>query len=309
MEYVARIDGILEALLSRESLNQAEQKCRHCHEGHWAVWRCRDCSLGVPMCRGCMRASHAVNPFHRIERWNGSFFQTAHLWEVGTYLLVPHHVGTPLCENLKLQMNFLETGETAKDNAEQTLLQGVDPRAAPAPAPAFSADNEHHDVTVGHADGVHNDQCEEEFMQYLQDLLENGTGDLGDAHMEHPADFGELEDELEQEEVETPIINQYLPSEVGPGAGKDTAGGPPSALPFIGTYLRVVHSNGIHDIAMVSCECRGHNMLHCDLLAARLLPASFQRIRTLFTVELLDHFRLFNLELKASAYQFYQLLR
>ncbi|KAF8811081.1 hypothetical protein BYT27DRAFT_7221743 [Phlegmacium glaucopus] len=167
-----RIDGLLEALLSRESLNEGDKQCRHCDQGHWAVWRCRDCALGVPMCRGCMRASHMANPFHRIERWNGGFFRSADLWEVGIYVLVQHHSGTPLCETLT----------------------------------------------------------------------------------------------------------------------EDAAGASVSALPFLGTYLRVVHSNGIHDIAMVSCECRGHNI-------------------TLFTVQLLDIFRLCNLELKASAYQFYQLLR
>jgi hypothetical protein len=60
---------------------------------------------------------------------------------------------------------------------------------------------------------------------------------------------------------------------------------------------------------MVSCECHGHDNFPFDLLAARLLPTSFKRIKTLFTAQLLDFFRLSNLELKASAYQFYQLLR
>ncbi|PPQ94118.1 hypothetical protein CVT25_010256 [Psilocybe cyanescens] len=46
-----------------------------------------------------------------------------------------------------------------------------------------------------------------------------------------------------------------------------------------------------------------------DLVACRLLPASFKKIRTLFSVQLMDHFRLCNLELKATAYQFYQLIR
>ncbi|KAF8799827.1 hypothetical protein BYT27DRAFT_7016783, partial [Phlegmacium glaucopus] len=75
------------------------------------------------------------------------------------------------------------------------------------------------------------------------------------------------------------------------------------------SYLRVVHSNGLHHIAMISCECRGHDVLPLDLFAAQLLPASFKRIKTLFTAQVLDMYRLCNLELKASAYQFYQLLR
>src|ERR1700733_11985191 len=75
------------------------------------------------------------------------------------------------------------------------------------------------------------------------------------------------------------------------------------------TYVRIVHSNGIHHLAMVSCQCHGSDSLPLDLVACRLMPASFATIRTLFSAQLLDSFRLANLELKASAYQFYQLLR
>jgi len=72
---------------------------------------------------------------------------------------------------------------------------------------------------------------------------------------------------------------------------------------------RVVHTNGIHSIALVSCQCRGEEILPLDLVASQLFPASLKRIRTLFTAQVLDHFRLSNLELKALAYQYYQLLR
>ena len=71
----------------------------------------------------------------------------------------------------------------------------------------------------------------------------------------------------------------------------------------------MVHTNGVHHIALITCECHGCNELPIDLATCRLLPASFQHIRTLFSMQLLDHFRLANLEMKASAYQFYQLLR
>ena len=54
---------------------------------------CKDCDIGVSMCRGCIRSSHKVNLLHQIERWNRSFFRPAELWEVSTHLLVPHHQG------------------------------------------------------------------------------------------------------------------------------------------------------------------------------------------------------------------------
>ena len=77
-------------------------------KGACAVWRCKDCSLGTPMCRACMWTSHWHNPFHQIERWTRKFYQPAKLWEVGTYLLVQHHVGTQLCRNLNRQFDFLK---------------------------------------------------------------------------------------------------------------------------------------------------------------------------------------------------------
>jgi len=84
---------------------------------------------------------------------------------------------------------------------------------------------------------------------------------------------------------------------------------PALAAATVGTLHRVVHTNGLHNIAMVSCECHGTDNLPLDLFAAQLLPASLKRIKTLFSAQVLDHFRLCNLELKASAYQFYQLIR
>ena len=102
LEYVTRIDELLEASLSREALAEEDRLCRHCDNGFWAVWRCRDCCLGIPMCRGCIRSTHRENPLHRIEQWNGSFFRPAETWEVGTHILVRHHSGVSLCEDLHI---------------------------------------------------------------------------------------------------------------------------------------------------------------------------------------------------------------
>jgi hypothetical protein len=123
MEYVDQIDSLLVSLLSRESLDDVDRLCNHCEKGVSAVWRCKDCSLGITMCRRCMRTTHRDNPFHRIERWTGIFFQPAELWEVGTYLLVRHQVGTPFCDKLRRQLDFLETVEIRKDKDEQMNLR------------------------------------------------------------------------------------------------------------------------------------------------------------------------------------------
>ena len=74
-------------------------------------------------------------------------------------------------------------------------------------------------------------------------------------------------------------------------------------------YVRVVHTNGVHHIAMVFCTCRGKESVINDVIYAGMLPTSFIRFRTIFTTALLDHFQYCNLELRSSAYQFFQLLQ
>jgi hypothetical protein len=257
------MDELLEALLTREAMPDGTTTCRHCDKSVFAVWRCKDCVLGTPMCRKCMRLSHGENPFHRIEKWNGGYFRPAELWEVGTYLLVRHHNGEVLCDTLKVWCNMLEIGEEREDSDEQEILSRTQGTRVPVPVPVPDPDPELYfedsDIGVG-------ESKEEE-----EDLYDDGECDGTD--------------ELE----ENPYLNHA-------GAGPET-------------YVRVVHSNGLHHIAMVSCQCHGQEYLPLDLVASQLLPASFKRIRTLFTAQALDMFRLCNLELKASAYQFYQLLR
>ena len=60
---------------------------------------------------------------HRIQRWTGTHFQSAQLWEVGAYILVPHYNGEKLCETLEGQKLHLEKFEQFKDKAGQTNIQ------------------------------------------------------------------------------------------------------------------------------------------------------------------------------------------
>ncbi|KAF8235408.1 hypothetical protein L208DRAFT_1173198, partial [Tricholoma matsutake] len=83
----------------------------------------------------------------------------------------------------------------------------------------------------------------------------------------------------------------------------------PTADALNNSYICVVHTNGIHHLVMVTCQCQGEHQIPLDLVTSNLLPTSFTNIQTLFTVQVLDHFWLCNLELKALAYQIYQLIR
>src|SRR6266545_18497 len=74
-------------------------------------------------------------------------------------------------------------------------------------------------------------------------------------------------------------------------------------------YVRVVHTNGIHHIALVACTCQGEEKITTDLIYARWVPTSFIRVWTIFTAAVLDHFRYCNLKMRSSAYQFFEMLQ
>ncbi|KAH9936214.1 uncharacterized protein B0H18DRAFT_852415, partial [Fomitopsis serialis] len=64
--------------------------CYDCQGTH-ATYRCSDCFNGPLLCRGCIVVSHARNPLHRIEEWNGKYFQRKSLHDVGLVFSVGHH--------------------------------------------------------------------------------------------------------------------------------------------------------------------------------------------------------------------------
>ena len=69
-----------------------------------------------------MHTTHWGNPLHRIKQWTGTYFQSAELWEVGTYVLILHHHGEPVCEGLKRQQWTPEQFEEHKDVVKQEKL-------------------------------------------------------------------------------------------------------------------------------------------------------------------------------------------
>lgn len=122
-QFVDRISDLLQASLSRETWRDEEQQCNECSGQNWAIWRCLDCTLSRPVCRLCLRKTHKHSPLHRVECWTGSHFRRAGLWEVGAYLLVPHHCGSRYCDSLQWQMERLEEMQIIKDMEEQKQLQ------------------------------------------------------------------------------------------------------------------------------------------------------------------------------------------
>ena len=293
-EFVARVDGILQAMQAREALPNSTS-CAECSESV-AQWRCDDCIGGKLLCRFCMRHSHFSNPFHRIEYWTGTHFRRAALWEVGVYLTSPHQNGG-ICPNLVWQKEMLEKFQKKKDevishSAEEPIGINYSHSADSAPNPELEAARD------------------EAAMRVLDQLLAgHNPEEITEEHDD--SDVVDTEADVQDMDAGTAGFTNYMNERLGPDPGLQTHSIPnaPNCDALNNQYIRVVHTNGIHHIALVICTCQGHENITTDLIFAGWVPTSFVRIRTIFTTAVLDHFRYCNLEMRSSAYEFFQLLR
>jgi len=243
-----------------------------------------------------MRRSHFSNPFHRIECWSGTHFRKAALWEVGVYLLLPHQHGG-ICPNLLWQKQMLEKIQTKKDqviphNPADPSEINYTAAADPGPDPQKEAAQ---------------DETE---MRFLDQLFAGHNPD--DVLEEEDSDVVDTEADVQDMDAGTAGFTDYMHDQSGPDHYLISQDIMPDALncdALNNQYIRVVHTNGIHHIALVSCTCKGHETITTDLIYAGWVPTSFVRVRTIFTCAVLDRFRYCNLEMRSSAYQFFQLMR
>ena len=80
-------DRFLAILLQGEALSS-----KHCHlcnvEDH--LYRCQDCFGSPVCCKTCLLETHISAPFHRVQHWNGEFFQSTKLMDLGYLLHLGH---------------------------------------------------------------------------------------------------------------------------------------------------------------------------------------------------------------------------
>ncbi|KAF6747984.1 hypothetical protein DFP72DRAFT_1074860 [Ephemerocybe angulata] len=95
------------AYLDRLLITEAMPKptCVRCLKGV-ATWRCLDCGSQPQYCGVCCRISHRRTPFHRVEYWNGGYFQPAWLWQAGTMICLGHQ--GHMCPEYQKKMSDLE---------------------------------------------------------------------------------------------------------------------------------------------------------------------------------------------------------
>lgn len=295
-EFVSRVDELLEALMTREALPN-DGCCMECGNQRPGRWRCKDCTTAPLLCRSCMRHTHRHNPLHRIECWTGNYFRAASLWEVGTFILVPHKNGPTLCPSLQWQTDMLEIFQKTKDDTE--MVGNLD----------HNQPDEH---LTGNRSNNHASEMSAEKVMEEEAWMDAHLDRMYERHENHETVENDENDEAADadDDDDIPILRRYLavPVNLNSRTAENVTSPAPSRDGLYNQYVRVIHNNGVHHIGLVTCACQGSGRLPVELMQAGYMTTSFKRIRTMFTTSVLDLFRYSNLEMKASAYQFFQLL-
>ncbi|KAJ7166440.1 hypothetical protein C8R43DRAFT_946003 [Mycena crocata] len=97
------------ALLWRDGLGYANLNlCSACKDASASPeFRCKNCFGDDLLCSGCCVRRHANNPLHRIERWNGKFFEASSLHLLGLRVQLGHPVGEMCSTPEALSEKFL----------------------------------------------------------------------------------------------------------------------------------------------------------------------------------------------------------
>ena len=165
-------------------------------------------------CEPCCVSSHANHPFHRVEIWNGSFFQKSDLLQRQLAIHIPHH---------------------------------------PDKCPTFPHIYRKNNPSNINISALREESADHSAETYAQD---SGT------HFRSKS------------------------------------------------KLVVVSSNGIFNRSVRWCHCiRSSDQFALNLIRAKLFPASFKNPQTVFTFEVLDHFRVDALECKTAAMNFMSKIR
>jgi hypothetical protein len=75
------------------------------------------------------------------------------------------------------------------------------------------------------------------------------------------------------------------------------------------SLITIVDESGIHCLAIQQCRCFGQSPTHHQLMKIGLYPATQISLRSIFTLTILDNFRLMNLECKVTTNSFFKYLR
>ncbi|KAH9911809.1 hypothetical protein B0H21DRAFT_704547 [Amylocystis lapponica] len=73
--------------------------------------------------------------------------------------------------------------------------------------------------------------------------------------------------------------------------------------------ITVTHTNGVHRVCVVLCECNHRGINYAQLMRARLFPASLEAPASAFTFDTLETFELLLVQGKLPAYEYFETLK
>ncbi|KAM6489975.1 hypothetical protein JOM56_014554 [Amanita muscaria] len=100
IQWLSLRDSILDELLRHDGLGSfiGQQNCNVCSKREAGPFRCRDCGHGSQLlCRECLILKHHGLELHRIEKWNGKFFEKETFSGVGLGVQLGHDGGPCPC--------------------------------------------------------------------------------------------------------------------------------------------------------------------------------------------------------------------
>jgi hypothetical protein len=322
-------------------------KCPVCHLGR-AVWRCQDCSDRRAFCVLCFRDRHLINQFHRVEKWNGRYFQRGCLWQVGVKIYLGHQ-GQPCprssaglhdnsgCGSHNKREHAAPDTRTGSRDLE-TLVEQLGGLADQfqMTSTAFIMEiyemfnvaatdftDRHRRMLAALIDRYGDSHVEK--IQNLREVVMNAEAEADDIQAQADQQAAEQETvplrntTFDPLMADIPIVDEMADDddEWEDEDDGNIKGQVPRFVPQAPTqdgsgneFLTIVHSNGFHSLPVVWCNCPDRcNARDLQLLNSHLYPATYEKPKTVFTFACLDDYRFENLECKTSHYQYHQKLR
>ena len=181
------------------------------------------------------------------------------------FLVLPYQNGG-MCANLLWQKHMLERIQRKCDrvtihNAEE--LSGIDFKDGGHPDPDLERD----------------DAKDKTEMQFLDQLLASHSPD--EVMEDENAELDNVEADIQDRDAGSAGFTAYINKQVGADPHPMSQNGIPDAPncdALNNQYIRVVYTNGIHHIALVSCRCQGHENITTNLIYAGWVPTSFVQV-------------------------------
>lgn len=250
-------------------------------------------------------------PFHRIVEWTGAYFQPAALWQVGVKIFLGHcgqrcpnnaPYGTSAeSEPVEVTVELPQAQEDDSDMPRLVDRDADDEDELLAPTAGTPEPRTTNEKPPGARKREMPDP-EEEAEEIAQAAWEEDIARIRD-------EFADPDDEIDDlfDPDDRPTSGAIPPESVivHPKFQPE----PPTTDDDDNPYITIVDTSGVHHLPYVQCFCRHQKETDVRFMELELFPASYKRVRTVFTFAVMDDFRLENLECKVSAYQYYHKIR